>query len=249
MPALRPSSAAALIAAALLLAPVAGRAAEVRVTWDPDLAFEWDRENYEKTLRGFVESSRAEVSGWLGLSLTGSLEVKVMTKARYEAQFGSDAAWSRGAHYQGGAIYVNGGARLDGAFEAMIVHEMTHAVLDYQGTARRLPTWLNEGLAERLRHREQGFEKLDYGQINELERALDQRSLLPLPTGSLSRWGYLQSFAAVLFLEGKVGKESLLAVVRRTLQRGTFEQALDAELRWTMRNVEEGFVYWVDHLQ
>jgi hypothetical protein len=60
---------------------------------------------------------------------------------------------------------------------------------------------------------------------------------------------YVQAFAAVLFLEKKIGKESLLAVVRRTMTKGTFEQALDAELRWTMRNVDEGFSYWVDHLQ
>jgi hypothetical protein len=60
---------------------------------------------------------------------------------------------------------------------------------------------------------------------------------------------YLQGFAAVLFLEKKLGKESLLAVVRRVMKQGTFEQALDAEQRWTVRNIEEGFSYWVDHLQ
>jgi hypothetical protein len=53
----------------------------------------------------------------------------------------------------------------------------------------------------------------------------------------------------VLFLEKKLGKESLLAVVRRVMKQGTFDQALDAEQRWTERNIEEGFSYWVDHLQ
>ncbi len=58
----------------------------------------------------------------------------------------------------------------------------------------------------------------------------------------------LQGFAAVLFLEQKVGKDALLEVVRRTMKGGTIEQALDAELRWTMRNVEEGFSHGVEHL-
>jgi len=65
----------------------------------------------------------------------------------------------------------------------------------------------------------------------------------------MTHFRYLQSFAAVLFLEKKLGKEQLLAVVRRVLEHGTFEQALDAELRWTMKHVEEEFSYWVDHLQ
>jgi hypothetical protein len=53
----------------------------------------------------------------------------------------------------------------------------------------------------------------------------------------------------VLFLEKKVGKPALLSLVHRVMKQGTFEQALDAELRWTMKDVEEGFAYWVDHLQ
>jgi hypothetical protein len=239
---------AAAALAALLAAPA--RAADVDISWDRDLAFEWDRASYEKTLGDLVRTSHAEVSAWLGWALSRTLRIHVLTRARYEAQFGSDAAWNRGAHYQGGAIYVNGGARLDGWFQGLIAHETAHAFLDHGGTAGRLPTWVNEGIAERLGYRRQGQESLTTTQVSQLEDALDHRFLTPLPArGPPSRFGYLQSFASVLYLEQKFGKEQLLRIVKRALERGSFEEALDAELRLSVAQVEEGFRYWVDHLQ
>lgn len=246
-------SAARLVAAAMLALAGTARAAdaqEIQISWDGDLAFEWDRTNYEKTLRDMIRASEAEVSSWLGWPRTRALGVKVVTRARYEAQFGSGMAWNTGAHYARRAIHVNGGARLDGWFAGMLRHEMTHAFLDDAGTGHRLPTWLNEGLAERLGYRARGQDALDTTQVTELEVALQQRRLVPLPVGGgMTPFRYLQGFAAVLFLERKLGKETLLSLVRRTMREGTFEHALDAELRWTNRNVEEGFSYWVDHLQ
>ena len=242
----------ARLLAAVLLVVLGGRAAaaDVQISWDKDLAFEWDRANYEKTLRDMVRASEEEVSSWLGWPRTRALEVRVITRARYETQFGSGMAWNTGAHYRRGVIHVNGGARLDGGFSGMLTHEMTHAFLDDLDTGYRLPTWLNEGLAERLGHRTRGQHDLSTTQVQQLEVALEQRQLVPLPTGGgMTPFRYLQAFGAVLFLEKKLGKESLLAVVRRVMRKGTFEQALDAELRWTMKNIDEGFSYWVDHLQ
>jgi hypothetical protein len=236
-----------VIALALATAVPAG---ELRVEWDQDLAFEHDRANYERTLQQIVHASRARASAWLGIATDRALAVKVLSPARYEQRFGSHAAWNTGAHYAQGTIHVNGGARLDGHFAALLTHEMVHAVLDHRGTAGLLPTWLNEGLAERLRWIELGIERLDTSQVTTLEVALDQRRLLPLPDrGGITRFGYLQSYAAVIFLEQKLGRAELLRVVTRTLSGTSFEAALDAELRWTQRTIDEGFSYWVDHLQ
>jgi len=248
--AVRARSVPLLAVALLAVGPGRTPAADVQISWDKDLAFEWDRASYEKTLREMVRASEAEVSSWLGWPRSRALEVRVVTRERYETQFGSAAAWSSGARYARGAIHVNGGARLDGSFAGILTHEMTHAFLDDRGTAWRLPTWLNEGLAERLGYRTRGLHDLTTTQVQQLEVALQQRQLVPLAAGGgMTPFRYLQSFAAVLFLEKKLGKETLLAVVRRAMKQGTFEQALDAEVRWTTRNVEEGFSYWVDHLQ
>jgi hypothetical protein len=245
-------SAPRVLAAALALSAAvrASAAPDVQISWEKDLAFEWDRANYEKTLREMVRNSEAEVSGWLGFARTRPLEVRVITKARYEREFGSRMAWNTGAHYSRRVIHVNGGALLNGWFAGMLSHEMTHAYVDDLGTGNRLPMWLSEGLAERIGYRTQGQHDLDTTQRQMLEVALEQRTLVPLPTGGgMTRFRYLQGFAAVLFLEKKLGKETLLAVVRRVMTQGTFEQALDAEQRWTVKNIEEGFSYWVDHLQ
>jgi len=225
-----------------------GSAAELRISWDASVAFEWDRATYERTLRELVARSDAEVAGWLGFARTRPLELRVMTKAGYEQAFGSGMAWNTGAHYARGAIHVNGGARLDGWFTGMLTHELTHAYLDDLGTGHRFPSWLNEGLAERLGYRTRGQEGLTTGQVQELEIALQERRLVPL-SGASGRFKYLQGFAAVLFLEKKVGKETVLAVVRRTMRQGSFEEALDGELRWTMKDLDDGFARWVDHLQ
>lgn len=241
---------AVLLAAFAVAAPLRAAAADIVVSWDKDLAFEWDRANYERLLRQLVTASDAEVSAWLGWQRTRPLELKVLTKARYEAQFGSEAAWSSGAHYRQGAIHVNGGARLDDWFGGMLTHELTHAYVDDLRSGYRLPQWLNEGLATRLGLRARGQDRLTTGQVTELEVALQQKQLVPLPVGGgMTPFRYLQGFAAVLFLESKIGKQALLALVQRTMKGGTFEQALDAELRWTPRDVEERFSYWVDHLQ
>ena len=245
-----PRAARALAAGLLVAVAARASAADVQITWDKDLAFEWDRSSYERTLREMVRQSDAEIASWFGSSRARSLEIRVMTKARYEQSFGSGMAWSTGAHYSRGVVNVNGGARLDGWFAGMLTHEMTHAQLDDLGTGGRLPMWLNEGLAERLGRRTRGENELSTTERQELEVALQQRQLVPLPAGGgMTPFRYVQAFAAVLFLEKKIGKEGLLAVVRRTMSRETFEQALDAELRWTTRNVDEGFSYWVDHLQ
>ncbi len=241
---------AARVLAAALTALAAARvsAAEIAISWDPDLAFEWDRARYEQTLRELIRRSEGEVAAWLGFERTRPLVVRVLTRPRYEQAFGSVQAANAGAHYARGAIHVNGGARLDGWFAGMLTHELTHAWLDDLGTGHRLPGWLNEGIAERLGYRTRGQDGLTTGQRQELEVALQERRLVPLGAAA-GRFRYLQGYAAVLFLEQKVGKEALLAVVRRTMRQGTFEQALDAELRWKPKDLDAAFATWVDRLQ
>jgi hypothetical protein len=239
-----------LVAALLALAAAPAPAAELRISWDQDLAAEADRAGREARLRELVQRSEAEVAAWLGWPRTRPLEVKVVTRARYEAEHGSAVASVTGARYARGVIEVNGGARLDGWFAGVVSHELTHALLDDRRSIGRLPIWLNEGLAERLGARARGREGLDAAQVRQLEAARQQRTLVPLlVSGSLTEPGYLQAHAAVLFLEQQVGREKLLAVVRRVLERGTLDEALDAELRWTVGTLEAGFASWVDRLR
>ena len=55
-----------------------------------------------------------------------------------------------------------------------------------------------------------------------------------------------QFYAAALFVETKVGKDKLLAVMKRALEGEPFERALDREVRWTMSDLEREFLAWID---
>jgi hypothetical protein len=218
------------------------------MSWDQDLAFDYDRENYQRMLTDIVQRGYSVVSAELGLTLHHPLKISVYTHERYEKQFGADAALTQGAHYRQGAIRVNGGSRLDDRFAGVIVHELTHAFLDYKGTGELLPIWLNEGMAERLSWKRKGLDELLPNRVMEIQYARRQGALTPLPASRVAKMNYLQFYAAALFIEKKVGKDKLLAVVRRTLQGESFEHALDQEVRWTIRDLEREFAAWVDRL-
>jgi hypothetical protein len=238
---------ALVLVAAAALPPVAG-AAPIEIAWDKDVAFDYDRESYQRQLREIVERSYEFASTELRMTLPRPLPVTVYTRKRYEQQFGTKAAFERGGHYSRGGIHVNGGSRLDDAFAGGMVHEMTHALLDHHGTSRQLPLWVNEGLAELLSYRRRGQDALAPSQIAALQYEVRQKTLVPLPTWGRVKWNYLQCYAAALFLERKAGRDGMLAVVRRALDGETFERALDRELRWTFQDLEREFVTWVEHL-
>ncbi len=143
---------------------------------------------------------------------------------------------------------MNGGSRFTSFFLGILVHEMTHAVLDRDGTARGLPLWLNEGWAERLSWKRQGAEDLTFAQKIELQAEAREHRLTPLPAWGRIRFSYLQCRAAAMFLERAAGRDAMLAVVRRTLQGEPFERALDRETRWTVDDLNRKFVEWVEHL-
>jgi len=239
-----------LLLAACGPAAAAADPPRVEIAWDQDLAFDHDRENYQRMLSGIVEGAWRMAQDETGLAPRRAVKVLVHSRAGYERAFGTGAAWNRGAHYSRGEIHVNGGNRLDDRFAGGMAHEMVHAVLDHQGTAWRLPTWLNEGLAELVGWKRMGLEDLAPNQVEELKYAGRRRVLTPLPLrGHLTHAGYLQCHAAVLFVEKKAGRDKLLGVVRRTLEGEPFERALDRETRWSMADLEREFADWVEHLR
>jgi len=211
----------------------------VETSWDPDLAFDFDRAHYQELLQQIVTQGYAAASTYLGMTRSGPLRVYVYNKEHYEKAFGEAAGRRRGAHYSRNAIYVNGGNRLDGHFAGEMAHEMTHAVLDFQGTGHRLPAWFNEGLAERVGWAQRGLTGLAGNQADQLKVAAEHGELPPLQVREpITTFGYLQSYAAVLFLEHKAGKAALLRVAKKTLEGEAFDSALREETRWSTSDLE-----------
>ena len=223
------------------------RGAEVAIAWDPELAPPGDRDAYERQLREIVGDAKARATADLGMEIRRPLTVKVHSRAGFEREFGKDAAHVDAARFVGEVIHVNGGTRLDDRFAGLVVHEMAHAVLDDRGTAASLPRWLDEGLAERLSWKRRGMDGLAPSQVAELKQAAGTQVLTPLPaTRELSRFGYLQAFAAVLFLETKFGHDKVLALVHATLGGEPFDRAMQRELGWSTVDLEKAFTVWVN---
>jgi len=196
-----------LLAAAGLVAALVGRAGDIPVSWDADLAPPADPAAYERQLRAIVSDSRARVAAEIGIEPGPLLSVKIHSRAGYQRQFGAGAAHLDAARFAGEVVHVNGGARLDDRFAGVVVHEMVHAALDARGTARALPR-----------------------------------------TGELSRQGYLGAWAAVVFLDGRFGRERVMAMVRATLGGATFEKALRREMSLSPEDLDAAFEAWVGGL-
>jgi hypothetical protein len=238
-----------ILAAAGLAAALAARGAEVAIQSDPDLARPDDRAAYERTLRGMVQDARARVVAGLGMEPGPLLTVKVHSRAGYERTFGTDAAHQDAARFVGEVVHVNGGARLDDRLAGLLVHELAHAALDAGGKARSLPRWLDEGLAERLSWQRRGQDGPSPGQVAELRQARERKELLPLPVDrELDRSGYLESWAAVVFLERRYGRERVMATVRATLGGEPFEKAMRRELSLSSEELGKDFAAWVGGL-
>jgi hypothetical protein len=239
-----------LALAGMAIAAVAGGApVEVQVAWDPDLARPESREDYDRQLRAIVADARARVVAGLGLEPQHSLIVRVHSRAAFEREFGVASAHLDAARFVGDVVHLNGGARLDDRLAGLVVHEMVHAALDARGTAAALPRWLDEGLAERLAWSRKGREEPAPNQVAELRQAREGRRLTPLPRDwNLSPFGYLQSWAAVLFLERQFGRAKVMAVVKATLGGEPFENALRRETGWSIDDLERAFEAWVGRL-
>lgn len=244
-----PLAAAALAGVlAATLSPGAGRAgpAGVPVTFDADLARPEDRAAYERTLREMVADARARVVAGTGLEPGTRTEVRVHSRAGFELRFGAEAASRDAARYEGEVIHLNGGARLDDRVAGLLVHELTHAALDAGGRARSLPRWLDEGLAMRLEMARRGLSRPAPSQWGELRQARDAGRLVPLPRdGELDPLGYLRAWAAVTWMDERLGRDRLLAVVKATLAGEPFEKALRRETGLGEDDLDREFAAWV----
>ena len=167
--------------------------------------------------------------------------MKVHSRAGFEREFGARAADLEAARIAGEVVHVNGGARLDDRLAGPAGPRDDPRDARRPGDRPALPRWLDEGLAERASWSRRGSAPAP-SQVAELRQARERRTLVPLPTaGELSPLQYLTSWAAVVFLEKRFGREKVLAAVRATLGGEPFERALRRETGMSPEEVERAF--------
>lgn len=202
---------------------------------------------FARWLEDHAAGAAATVTFELGISLSKKVELSVHSAQTYRSRFGqqqSDFAW---AHYRGGQIHINGGLPIQNSFNGLLVHEMVHAVLDYQDSAGRLPRWLNEGLAENFEAVSQGIPEIDQVQRIFLKDALRQNevpklSALGRPSDATQ---YLVSHAAIRFAFDSIGKQRVLDAVAATLKGGDFDAEWSKATGQSLADFDRSFRSWI----
>ncbi|RMG14018.1 MAG: hypothetical protein D6729_14215 [Deltaproteobacteria bacterium] len=111
----------------------------------------WDaRAAYEEKVLGIFEDAYRQVGRLLGVFPKRVIDVVLYTKEEFEFHFGGQFAGGALGFYEGKIRMNRSEAVHSDQFLATAVHEYTHALVDdlAQGHSSRIPTWVNEGLAE-----------------------------------------------------------------------------------------------------
>ena len=188
----------------------------VSITWDPDMADDIKRGGYDVLISKTLNEATGAVTRVVGVPLAAPIEAKVYASRAYERAFGAASAGRWWAHYSQGKIHINGGLPINAAFKGLLVHELTHAVLDSQHHGGAFPVWLNEGLAEYLQREALGRTDIDAVQRVLLKDALRKSEIGALSTlrQPLEANAYLASFAAVSLLMEQFGRVKVLELYR-----------------------------------
>ncbi len=155
-----------------------------------------------------------------------------------------------GAHHRSGRIHVNGGARINAYFRALMHHEMTHAVLAHRRRNKNIPTWLNEGIAEWFDYKARDEHGLSSTNKMLLRNAFNQSKRPQLTwKGWLPRNDYILSYAAVLFIEDKFGRDTLWALARDLSNGEPLQAAFKSHLGVDREDLLKGVRRWIGNLR
>ena len=218
----------------------------VNISWDPDMADDIKRGGYDVHVANTLTEATVAVTRVLGVALRTPIEAKVYAARSYERAFGAAAAGRWWAHYSQGKIHINGGLPITAAFKGLLVHELTHAVLDSQQHGGAFPVWLNEGLAEYLQRESLGRTEIDAVQRVLLKDALRKNEIGALHAlrQPLETNGYLESFAAVAMLMQQYGRVNVLGLYR-SIATGTKPEEAWKKLGADPDAFNKSFTKWI----
>jgi hypothetical protein len=131
---------------------------------------------------------------------------------------------------------------IDDLAEAVLPHEVTHAVLAGRFGDHAVPRWVDEGLAILAEPRERVRRHLSYleqrrGDLGLYELGTMMR-LADYPTPSSRGIFYAQSVSVVAFLSAHKGPQTFTRFVNKGLRSG-YERALKEEYGWTLEELEQ----------
>lgn len=207
------------------------------------------RAEYEGRVVAALDEAHQTARRVLGHARESAVDVVLYTREEFTMHFSESTARKVAGLYFGDSIRINDAAELTQRAKATLVHEYIHAVVDELagGQASRLPTWLNEGLAEYVEWRYLGSESPPYAIAVSL-RAAARTHRVPqlarmdrgaLVNGTDPAEAYATSAVAVKLLLKEGGPEPLLQLIREVGQGQPFEPALQARYGRSLARLQE----------
>ncbi|MDY7233019.1 peptidase MA family metallohydrolase [Hyalangium rubrum] len=206
------------------------------------------RAEYEGRVIATLEEAYEHTRSILGEAREGPVDVILYTRQEFRTHMGSSLANAAAGLYSDQAIRINDAAELTQQTKATLVHEYVHAAVDeFCGGGHRLPTWLNEGLAEYVEWRYLGGDGppvLVGNALRGAARAGRLPSLTALSQGALIQtsdpaMAYATSAVAVRELMNRGGAARLLALIRDVGQGTPFDQALQSQYGMDVAKLDE----------
>ena len=124
------------------------------------------RAAYEHRVLEALERARDYVCPRLGHCPAEQLEVVLYTKEEFELHFGGSSL-GQALGFFAGKIRINNAEEITERVEYTLVHEFVHAAIADAVRPARLPTWLDEGLAEYIERQREGLD----GELSSQERS------------------------------------------------------------------------------
>ncbi len=206
------------------------------------------RAEYEGKVAAALDAAYAFSQRELGRARHTPVDVVLYTRDEFALHHGKGAAQAFAGLYSNGAMRISDAAEISERTQATLVHEYIHAVVDELsgGRAERVPTWLNEGLAELLEWRYQGSDRPPLWlstRLREAARSGALPSLRQMETGMLAgqpnaplRYGTCALAVKALLRDGGTGK--LLSLLGAVGEGRDFAAAYAAQYGKTLETLE-----------
>ncbi|MFQ5512820.1 MAG: peptidase MA family metallohydrolase [Myxococcota bacterium] len=232
------------------------RSAHFRLLQDVDLDWVTGRGGsraFERAVLAELEQAYRDLARSLDIRPRHAIRVVIYDPGVFEQIFGGRFRFSAVGFYEGASqlIHIRGGTRVDAPLVRTLHHEYVHAALDAVTDPRRIPAWLNEGLAQLFEHRALGKRGLGSAEYEWLRRASANGAWLPLERLSGmsfasfdaddARLAYRQAYGLVDYLVRRSGERRFRSFMRQLVRGGRLERLFERELRIELAELEASF--------
>jgi hypothetical protein len=208
-----------------------------------------ERAEYEGHIVDAMEDAYRFSQGVLGRARDKPVDVILYTHEEFATHMGAQTALMVAGLYKENAIRINDAAELTPETRSTLTHEYVHAIIDeiahFHG--ERVPTWMNEGLAEYVGWRYLGHDDPPISVRVALRARAQAKSLPeleslthgPLIAGNQPQLLYAQSAVAMRLVLEQLGPDKLFELFDQLGKGAEPQAAIEQALGHPLRELDE----------